>query len=879
MSDRAEQKANIKTALKQYLDMGLPIIPLCSYNHAGYSERHIARCSKPGKVPLIKNWQTHEHTTIAQVQTWLREFKEINIGLPLGHISGYVGIDVDGVLGEDMLDELSGGDLPATWEYATGEGRRLLYEIPVGMITKKFVNINDSEEHTECSILAFGQQTVLPPSIHHTGSVYEWVEGRSPEDLDCALAPDWLIDLVRDDGRPTQKRNTPGTIDLTSDNPSYEPEEAVGEKVINPILVTDETIALEFQNFVDVPFDAEVPVASYKGKKSKASKKEDNGVTPEELTKVLSEGGRDVGMTRIVGHFCARYRSLGKEYIMHLAKTHNQSFCSPPLDEISIEAKVNHFWEAEEMKSAQYKDKRGGDDSHEFQSIRIAQVVLNLLEEEGKILKAENSQPIIWMSGKDQGPWRPYYVGGTADEFQLFMVKPLTDPELGGDPKWALRRNYGEVANSLLLMLRQAGRTWDFDVNDIDTQSSSAHKYIPLKGGKLLDWETGELLPWDPETYLTYVIPVEYDPKAQCPNWLMRMEQWLPDKGSRDIIQEFVGYSFIPYMGFERALLIQGEGANGKSMMLETLQKLLGREITTSATMSHLFSRFGKRSLLGKILNIVNEAGADYLKGANADDFKNMVSGGTVVADVKNKEPITFTNTAKFIFSANHDIKTSDKSAAWIRRMILIPFEQDFRNSTETKTEIMDSFAGEYAGIFNWALEGLRRLMANKKFSTSEVVERKMNDYITKNDIAADFFEHCLTIRPELTVDGEAIEKGVATSAVTDLFKLWTSYRGTELKKHGERIKEFLEKKKNIRSARKPNKYLTMTDASKTSCWIHLSIHVTDPDFLEFVLEGEILSLNNVPLKRYLSDRLEEINKEPTPPTPPTPIAQETVAQ
>lgn len=853
-------------ALREYIDLDMPIIPLCSHTHNGYSTKHQTRCKQAGKSPLIKGWASHDKTTKEQINSWLREFKDINIGLPLGHISGYVGIDVDGIGGEEMLEEMSGGDLPETWEFATGDGRRLLYEIPPGIQTKKYVNQDKSAEHTECSILAFGQQTVMPPSIHHTGRLYEWTEDKSPQDIDCAMAPDWLLELVVDDD--PRSRMKAGSIDLTSANPTYVKEEEPKDTVeAPPVLITKDSIPLEFVDPVqEINFD--VP-STYQGKKTKTQQEKKQGMSVEELTQVLTTGGRDSGMTRIIGHFCALHRGMGKEYIMHMAKAHNQTFCSPPLDDLDIESKVNYFWEAEEMKSAKYKNKeKQGQEREDFLPLERAQVVLNLLEDQGKVVKIAVDEPVLWITGKDHGPWKPIHVGGNAEQFQIHMKDALSEEKYGGNGKWATRKNFGEVANALVLLLREQGRVWTVDTHDTNTQSLEGHDYIPLKDGKLLEWRTGKLHSWMPETHLTYIVPIDYNPKATCPNWERRLEQWLPDADVRRVIQEFVGYSFIPYMGFEKALLIQGEGANGKSMFLETIQKMLGKDVTTSATMSVLFSRFGKTPLIGKILNIVNEAGADYLKGPNADDFKNMVSGGAVMADIKNKDPMTFNNTAKFIFSANHDIKTSDKSVAWIRRMLLIPFDQDFKDSKETKHDIMDEFNNEYAGIFNWAVEGLKRLMSQKGFTEAKVINSRMDEYMRKNDIAADFAQNCLAAEPSLSLDGEVIDRGVACAAVTELFKLWAEYRGSDLKKHADRIKEYMEKKR-IKTARKPAKYLTMTDSAKTACWLHMKIHIKDPEFIEWCIEMSHIAMVSAKLRAYMVQRLEDINEGVSDPEPP----------
>lgn len=848
MDEKRKGRDRIVAALRSYVDLGLPVIPLCSYNHEGQSEKHIIKCKAPGKKPLIKGWREHQETTREQVNLWLREFRYINIGLPLGKVSGYVGIDVDGEVGEALLEEMSQGDLPDTWEYTTGAGRRLLYAIPVGMETKKHVNFGDGE-HEECSILADGQQTVLPPSVHKSGRVYEWLEGHSPDDMDCSLAPSWLIELVRAD-RPRK-----GTINLNDPNPQYEAPEAENAVVVNPIVVADSVLPSEFSDYDDLELVVEIPDTSFTGKAVKVQDEEENLVTEEELLQKIPAGNRDNAMTRIIGSFCARFRALGKDYIMFMAKNHNQMFCDPPLDDFAIESKVNHFWEAEQLKSAQFK--KGGEETKPtFAPVHLAQVALNLLESRGYCVKVDAEHPIIWLTKKEQGPWVPFSVqNGT---FQALLRDAMADPKYGGRPEWTTTRHYKDVAHSFAIELRTSGRVWKTHTGNLDTQTLDAYKYIPLAGGKLLEWRTGELHPWDPETNLTYVLPIEYDPLAKAPNWERRLKEWLPDEGSRNILQEFIGYSLIPYMGFEKALVIQGEGANGKSLFLETIQHVLGYDVVDSINMGVLFSRFGQASLLGKILNIVNEAGSDYLRGSSADLFKNLVSGGRIKADVKNQAPITFNNTAKFIFASNHDIKTGDKSEGWLRRMLIVPFEQDFRNSDVPKYQIMEELKAESAGIFNWALEGLKRLLINKQFSESESANRKKAAYIRENDIAADFFMNCLETFDLTSVseNGKAVRAGIPSGLVNLLFSEWIEYRESSVTRKVENITKYLERKHALSKAR--TTHTLHVNKVMTECWIGLRMNIRDAGFLEHLLS---IPYSKYPeLKQYAEKRLAEID-------------------
>ena len=75
-------------------------------------------------------------------------------------------------------------------------------------------------------------------------------------------------------------------------------------------------------------------------------------------------------------------------------------------------------------------------------------------------------------------------------------------------------------------------------------------------------------------------IPVAYDPNATAP----RFKQFLGEvfEGCEDteerslLILEFIGYSLQTNCNLERFIILIGSGANGKSVLLSILEKLLG---------------------------------------------------------------------------------------------------------------------------------------------------------------------------------------------------------------------------------------------------------------------------------------------------------------
>src|SRR5262249_28083767 len=98
----------------------------------GWHCRPSQPCGSPGKAPFDK-WKECQDAPPGEqkIRGWWRDVTTANVGIALGGpASGLVGIDVDGAEGEGELQRLSGGDLPPTLEFTSGNGRRLLYAVP-----------------------------------------------------------------------------------------------------------------------------------------------------------------------------------------------------------------------------------------------------------------------------------------------------------------------------------------------------------------------------------------------------------------------------------------------------------------------------------------------------------------------------------------------------------------------------------------------------------------------------------------------------------------------------------------------------------------------------------------------------------------------------
>jgi putative DNA primase/helicase len=191
-------------AALDYLDRGWSVLALCSPDHDGFQgDWH--RCGSPGKRPW-HGWKHHQDRlpTVLEVQDrWVRH-PNSNVGITLGPVSGLVRGDVDGPEAVKALRHLSKGDLPKTLKFTGGrtDSYGLLFAIPEGVelrTTPKPVELASGELRFQ----AKGAQTVLPPSRHPSGRLYRWAKGCSPDDIEPAPMPDWLVKAMRPDRRPT----------------------------------------------------------------------------------------------------------------------------------------------------------------------------------------------------------------------------------------------------------------------------------------------------------------------------------------------------------------------------------------------------------------------------------------------------------------------------------------------------------------------------------------------------------------------------------------------------------------------------------------------------------------------------------------------------
>lgn len=246
-----------------------------------------------------------------------------------------------------------------------------------------------------------------------------------------------------------------------------------------------------------------------------------------------------------------------------------------------------------------------------------------------------------------------------------------------------------------------------------------------------LDLQTGLLVQHNPMDYFRYVLPYDYDADADCPLFKKYLQEVVPEKEERMVIAEYIGYLFTN-LKLEKVMFLYGQGLNGKSVLVDIIEALIGSDNISHESISDMCGENGSNSrsnLVGKILNTCSDVSAKAFQG---DVFKRLASGEPISFKILYQDVNTSTDYAKQLFCLNELPKTTDTSNGYFRRFLIAPFPVQIPKAKINPCLAKDIIATELPGIMNWVLEGRERLLKQNAFTESAAMTREVEKYRSK---------------------------------------------------------------------------------------------------------------------------------------------------
>jgi putative DNA primase/helicase len=262
---------------------------------------------------------------------------------------------------------------------------------------------------------------------------------------------------------------------------------------------------------------------------------------------------------------------------------------------------------------------------------------------------------------------------------------------------------------------------------------------------------TIEQRPHQPESYLRHCLDVKYDPAAKCSEYdkalLGIFAKTSSPKEMRKFWNELVGYIIQPRRNIATIAILLGSGNNGKTALVKTITKLLGKAQVHAQRVEDLErNKFAFGSLFGKLLFLDDDVKA----GARLPDgtLKIISEAKEVTGENKYKDPFNFVVRSVPMLLCNNVPSLADLSRGMLRRLIVIPFDRSFTDKDEDK-ELFDRIrANELSGVLNKALKGYIRLQKRQRFKLPKAVKQAQERWLEQANPLPAFISECCVKGP-----------------------------------------------------------------------------------------------------------------------------------
>ena len=291
-------------------------------------------------------------------------------------------------------------------------------------------------------------------------------------------------------------------------------------------------------------------------------------------------------------------------------------------------------------------------------------------------------------------------------------------------------------------------------LSDAPLKSFNMLPCLTLMNGTIhFDLETGTvtLKQHSSDDYTTVKMPYRFDDKATHKKWDKFVSEITSnDKKAQKLLKEFAGYLLLPDCRFQKALLLKGEGSNGKSVFVNILKKMLGgsQGYVSFVEPSKLVKDFRLMPFKDSWLNVSSDSESD-LSGAEGQ-FKKLVAGEELEDSYKFKKPFSFPTRSKMVMCCNKFPTVKDVSEGFMRRFLLVEFKKHFvdpdyvrpdKNEMAIDVNLERELEKELPGILNWAIEGLQELLAQGKFTETDEQKKLLKEFVSNSDHIVEFID------------------------------------------------------------------------------------------------------------------------------------------
>ena len=261
-------------------------------------------------------------------------------------------------------------------------------------------------------------------------------------------------------------------------------------------------------------------------------------------------------------------------------------------------------------------------------------------------------------------------------------------------------------------------------------------------------------------------LPVSYQTEAPAPEQWLHFLSELLEPEDIPALQEYLGYCLIPSTKGQKMLMLIGKGGEGKSRIGVVMNAIFGLNMNTTSIQKVENSRFARADLEGKLLMLDDDLDMNALTKTNY--VKSIVTAqGKMDLERKGKQSYQGWMFARLLAFSNGDLQALyDRSDGFYRRQLVLTTKERPVNRADDP-DLAEKMKAEAEGIFLWALEGLRRLVAsNFKFTESDRIRENREAVKRDNNNIFDFMESEGYIRRKA-------DASISSKDFYEIYRMW----------------------------------------------------------------------------------------------------------
>jgi len=335
----------------------------------------------------------------------------------------------------------------------------------------------------------------------------------------------------------------------------------------------------------------------------------------------------------------------------------------------------------------------------------------------------------------------------------------------------------------------------------VDINKINPSNLINFKNG-IFNLDTCQLEPHTTKIYSTCQTKANYYNAQNIGDTIFY--KFLLDSGCSDnlinLIRQIIGYCLTSYTDAQKMFIIKGIPRTGKSTLLKIMKGLFSRDFTSSINLEDLQKGEYLAQLVGKSINICGDIGQNFID--NTSKILQLTGDESITVRPLYVNPFECNLTAKQVFATNMLPNVNDKTGAFLRRCIIIPFNKKVPEHKTVSNLDKIILEKEADIIASWAIDSFIELKRNNfQFNETKETIIELDTYRKDNNSLELFFdEYCYIDDKE--------ESFITVNEFKNFYKMFCEVENIKMQGY-KQVKEFIRNIINLKE-NKQSKYCKM---------------------------------------------------------------------